>query len=106
MLRGFVTTLGVVTTMTLGAWAFTDQSRTATADNNAVDAASVAAPKGDRLAAGGDVWTSGYGASHADARIFQAHSRVAEENASSDYMTVAKRSGPGHTVLIRVPVEK
>jgi len=105
MLRGFTTTLAVVATLTLGAWAYSEQSQMANASTSskAAMAVTTAAPKGDRLAFTVNDGTAidGYGINRTEARIIQAHARIIEANGR--YHTVAQQDGPRTTVLVRVP---
>ena len=104
MLRGFATTLAVVTTLMMGAWAYSEQSQMASASTSPDAAMSsvvaAAAPKSDRLAPA-VANAGGYGIENAEGRIIQAHARVIEANGR--YHTVAKQAGPRTTVLVRVP---
>ena len=112
MLRGFVTTLAVVSGVTLAAWAYSDQYRTANATTAAemtpvassITTNSNLAAKGDRLQVG--VRLSGAaGGDGAMDRIMEAHARAMAENASNEFMTVAVPSGHDETTLVRVPVK-
>jgi hypothetical protein len=103
MLRGFTTTLAIVTALMMGAWAYSEQSRVASAGNPSIDIAGMAAPKGDRLQVGHSTADAldGYGI-QSEARIIQAHMKA--EEASARYLTVAQPGGPNETILTRVPV--
>ncbi|MFC5068425.1 hypothetical protein [Flaviflagellibacter deserti] len=111
MLRGFATTLAVVSAVTLVAWAYTDQARMARATTAAemtpvtssATTNSNLAAKGDRLSVG--VRLSGVAsADGAMDRIMEAHARAMAENASDRFMTVSVPSGHDETTLVRVPV--
>jgi hypothetical protein len=108
MLRGFITTLAIVTAITMGAWAYTEQARMASATPipSITPAASSAttnsnvAKKGDKLEVGTQM-----AADHRNGeitRIMEAHARVA--SASGEYMTIAQPSGQNETTLVRVPL--
>lgn len=108
MLRGFLTTLGVVSAVTLAAWAYTDQNRMAgatpaemTPQTTSATTNSNLAAKGDRLDLGLHVATSDRGALE---RIVNAHSQAVEASAGSSFMTVSVPSGHNETTLVRVPV--
>jgi hypothetical protein len=111
MLRGFVTTLGLVSAVTLAAWAYTDQYRTAGATpaemtpSTATSATtnSNLAAKGDRLDIGTLHMASANFNGEMD-RIVGAHARALEANASTSFMTVSVPSGHNETTLVRVPV--
>jgi hypothetical protein len=109
MFRGFATTLGLVSAITLGAWAFADQTRTAKAVAVAEMTPATAstttnsnlAAKGDRLAVG--VRLSGAASVDRDGsieRITAAHAMATE--AAHRYMTVALPTGEAETTLKRV----
>lgn len=113
MLRGFITTLAVVSAVTLVAWAYTEQSRMASATTTTAEITPSAtsattnsnlAAKGDRLDIG-TVRLSGVAtADGAMDRIIAAHAQALEANASSSFMTVSVPSGHNETTLVRVPI--
>jgi hypothetical protein len=113
MLRGFMTTFGVVSAVTLVAWAYTDQSRMAGATPAEMTPATASATTNSNLAAKGDrldvglIHLSGAASLDKDGaldRIVGAHARALEANASNQFMTVAVPSGHNETTLVRVPV--
>ena len=111
MLRGFATTLAVVSAVTLVAWAYSDQARMAKATPTAqMTPATTSATTNSNLAAKGDRLQVGVrlsGAAGSDGamdRILEAHARAMSENASNQFMTVAVPSGHDETTLVRVPV--
>ncbi len=109
MLRGFLTTLGVVSAVTLAAWAYSDQYRIAGATPaEMTPQASTSATTNSNLAAKGDRLDLGLHVAAADkdalARIVNAHAQAVEANAGSSFMTVAVPSGHNETTLVRVPV--
>jgi hypothetical protein len=114
MLRGFMTTFGVVSAITLVAWAYTDQSRMAgatpaaemTPTTSSLTTNSNLAAKGDRLDVG-VIHLSGAASVDRDGaldRIISAHAQAMEANASNQFMTVSVPSGHNETTLVRVPV--
>lgn len=113
MLRGFTTTLGVVTAITLVAWTYAEQGRMASATPVAeMTPAATSATTNSNLAAKGDQLSMGVRLSSAASvdtdgavnRIVAAHSRAMMENANKEFMTVAISSGPTETTLARMPV--
>jgi hypothetical protein len=113
MLRGFMTTFGVVSAITLVAWAYTDQSRMAgatpaaemTPTATSATTNSNLAAKGDRLDIG--IRLSGAASVDRDGvldRIISAHAQAMEANASNHFMTVSVPSGHNETTLVRVPI--
>ncbi|HYI06514.1 MAG TPA: hypothetical protein VD858_16595 [Reyranella sp.] len=111
MLRGFATTLAVVSAVTLAAWAYSDQMRTAGATSvaemtpsaSSITTNSNLAAKGDRLQVGVRLSGAAGGGGAVD-RIMEAHALAMAENASNLHMTVAVSSGHNETTLTRVPV--
>ena len=113
MLRGFISTLAVVSAITLTAWTFADQSRTASATTVAeMTPAATSATTNSNLAAKGDQLSKGVrlsgltgaGSDGAVNRIAEAHTVAMLENAGNQFMTVAVSSGHASTTLVRVPV--
>jgi hypothetical protein len=110
MLRGFITTLGIVSAVTLAAWAYTDQNRMADATPAAMTPPTASATTNSNLAAKGDrldigtMHMAGTNQDGAMDRIIGAHARALEANASTSFMTVSVPSGQNETTLVRVPV--
>ena len=113
MLRGFATTLALVSAVMMGAWAYAEQYRVASATTipaitpNAVSmtTSSNIAAKGDRL----DLQFSGATSIDHDGslqRIIGAHARAMAENDHNRSMTVALRSAPNETTLMRVNIAR
>lgn len=111
MLRGFITTLAVVSAIMLGAWAYSEQARMASATvipavtppTTSVTTNSNLAKKGDKLEVG--VQLSGVRSDRRNdeiTRIMEAHARVASE--AREYITVAQPTGHNETTLTRVPL--
>lgn len=113
MLRGFISTLAVVSAITLTAWSFADQSRMASATPVAeMTPAATSATTNSNLAAKGDQLAKGVrlsgltGSENGGAvdRIAGAHAVAMLENSGNQFMTVAVASGHASTTLVRVPV--
>jgi hypothetical protein len=114
MLRGFLTTFAAVSTVMLGAWAYTDTYRSADASANPeMTPATTSATTNSNLAAKGDRLDIGTarlsGAASVDrdgalGRIISAHAKALEANASGAFMTVSVPSGHNETTLMRVPI--
>lgn len=108
MLRGFMTTLGVVSAIAIAAWAYSDQYRMAGATPAEMTPSTVSATTNSNLAKKGDRLDLGLHVAAADSgaldRIISAHAQAVEASASSTFMTVAVPSGHGETTLVRVPV--
>lgn len=107
MLRGFITTLAIVSAIMLGAWAYAEQARMASATTiPAVTPAATSMTTNSNLAAKGDKLDVGVRLS-ADlrnseiSRIMEAHARFAS---NSEYMTIAQPTGINETTLVRVPL--
>ena len=114
MLRGFATTLAVVSCIMMGAWAYAEQARMASAtpvpavtplsEASATTNSNVAA-KGDRLAIGPQFAVAGYADQDGSMkRIVEAHARAMQESAQNRSMTIGLASGPRETTLMRVSV--
>jgi hypothetical protein len=113
MLRGFMTTFAAVSTVMIGAWAYTDTYRTAGAAAPEVTPVTTSATTNSNLAAKGDRLDIGTarlsGAASVDRdgamdRIISAHAKALEANASGAFMTVSVPSGHNETTLMRVPI--
>lgn len=110
MLRGFLTTLGIVSAVTLAAWAYTDQNRMAGATPAEMTPVTTSATTNSNLAAKSDrldvgiLHMAGVNSDGAMDRIIGAHARALEANADSSFMTVSVPSGHNETTLVRVPV--
>jgi hypothetical protein len=115
MLRGFATTLAVVSAITLVAWSYADQARMARATPIAeITPAATSMTTNSNLAAKGDKLDTGVrlsGASGADTdgaidRIIGAHLVARDMAANAKFVTVASAGVVANeTVLTRVPVE-
>lgn len=110
MLRGFITTFGIVSAVTLAAWAYTDQSRMAGATPAEMTPSASSSTTNSNLAAKGDrldigmIQTAGMNADGAMDRIIGAHARALEANANGNFMTVEVPSGHNESTLVRVPI--
>ncbi|MGQ4272919.1 hypothetical protein [Terrihabitans sp. B22-R8] len=113
MLRGFLTTLGIVSAITLVSWTYADQTRMARATPVAditpaatsVTTNSNLAAKGDQLKA--DVKFSSAASVDNDGainRIVEAHLLTKSKNDNTKFLTVAKAGAGNETILTRVPL--
>lgn len=107
MLRGFITTLAIVSAIMLGAWAYSEQARMASATTiPAVTPSATSMTTNSNLAAKGDKLDVGVQMS-ADSRnseitrIMEAHARV---STTREYMTIAQPTAENQTTLVRVPL--
>jgi hypothetical protein len=115
MLRGFVTTLAVVSAITLTAWTFADQARMAKATPIAdVTPAATSITTNSNLAAKGDALEvapqlaadTSMDGGEAFGRIVGAHQVAMAENAAKRFVTVSRAGTANETVLTRVRVSE
>jgi hypothetical protein len=110
MLRGFVTTLSIVSALLAGAFLLSDQYRMAEATSVAqmtpaatsMTTNSNFAAKGDQLPRGVRLSALAGAGDAAAARIVETHARAMAANAAGTFLTVGTRSGPAETTLTRV----
>jgi hypothetical protein len=110
MLRGFITTVSVVSILFAGAFLLSDQYRMAEATSVAqmtpaatsMTTNSNFAAKGDQLPRGVQLSAVTGEAADAVARIVETHARAMQANASGTFLTVGTRSGAAETTLTRV----